>query len=139
MKNSGIPHAQNGFNLTELMIVVAVVGILAAIAYPNYTASVDKSRRADAQVSLMTAAQTLERCYTMQNNYTECGFSDGDTFDSDEAFYRITVTSIGTQTYTLTATPQNAQERDEDDCATFTLDQAGRQGATGEVGDDCWG
>ena len=55
---------QGGFTLIELMITVAIIGILAAVAYPAYTEQVAKGRRADARVRLVAAQQWMERYYT---------------------------------------------------------------------------
>lgn len=66
-----------GFTLMELMIVVAIVGILAAIAYPSYMDSVRKSRRADAKAALSNAVQALERYYTEKNTYLNATLGDG--------------------------------------------------------------
>ena len=62
-------HRQRGMSLIELMIVVVIVGILAAIAIPSYRAYVIRSNRADAKVALLSTAQNLERCYTNSTPY----------------------------------------------------------------------
>src|SRR5690349_3565941 len=62
-------NRQKGFTLVELMIVVLIVGILAAIAVPSYRAYVLRVNRADAKIGLTSLAQQLERCYTRQNRY----------------------------------------------------------------------
>ncbi len=64
-------HArQRGLTLVELMVVVAVMAIIATVAYPLYTAQVQKSRRADAKVALETIAMAQERFYTINGGYT---------------------------------------------------------------------
>jgi type IV pilus assembly protein PilE len=62
-------HFGKGFTLIELMITVAIVAILAAIAYPSYTEQVARSRRGDGQAALLETAQWIERQYTVSNAY----------------------------------------------------------------------
>ncbi|MCC4620365.1 type IV pilin protein, partial [Xanthomonas cassavae CFBP 4642] len=66
--------AGNGFTLIELMIVVAVVGILAAVAYPSYAEHIRKSRRAQAKADLVEYAQMAERSHTTNNTYASFRF-----------------------------------------------------------------
>ena len=66
---------KNGFTLIELMVAVAIVGILAAIAIPSYQESMRKSRRADAQSALLSAANGMERYFTQNNTYCDTGTS----------------------------------------------------------------
>ena len=81
----------NGFTLIELMIVVAIIGILAAIAIPMYSDYVTRSRRADGQAKLMQVAQELERCYTQFSKYDDdnCSVSASGTVISAQGFYVI--------------------------------------------------
>ena len=107
-----------GFSLIELMIVVAIVGILGSIAYPSYLNQVAQSRRADAQAVLMEAAQFMERFYTENNRYHQ---DTGGTAvalpvqlrelprDSGTKSYDISVQASTASTYTLRATPKNGQ------------------------------
>lgn len=64
-----ISHRSGGFTLIELMIVVAIVGLLAAIAYPSYQDSVRKSRRAEGRAAMMEVLQQQERYMTQYNTY----------------------------------------------------------------------
>ncbi len=66
-----------GFTLLELMIVVAVIGIIATFAYPSYQESIKKSRRADAKGALMAFAGAMEKRFTLTNNYCDAGGADG--------------------------------------------------------------
>ena len=133
---------QNGFTLIEVMIVVAIIGIVSALAYNGYQRQVDNSRRADAQRSLTEIAQRLERCYTHRNSYEACVDEGGDTsWESQDGHYQIRVSDLDTTTFTLTARPQGFHaDRDGDRCSSLTLTHTGRRDATGtEDRDDCWG
>ena len=72
-----IPNRSQGFSLIELLIAVAIIGILAAIAIPMYSDYVTRSRRADGQATLMQVAQELERCYTQFSKYNDNSCSVG--------------------------------------------------------------
>ena len=145
-----IPNRSQGFSLIELMIAVAIIGILAAIAIPMYSDYVTRSRRADGQASLMQVAQELERCYTQFSSYNsdncklknDSGVSIAVTSllvsgkDSGEKFYKITGALESTK-FTLTATPQNEQA-DDTDCSALTLTHLGEEGTTGDNPGSCW-
>lgn len=134
-----------GFTLIELMIAVAIVGILAAIAYPSYMDSVRKSKRGHAKAALVELAQRAERYRTVQGSYA--GFWDtvptdhrssprvGEGATAYALQYAANETNTG---FTLSAVPQGGQTADTR-CMTLTLDQAGQKGesGTGTVA-DCW-
>ena len=133
------PH---GFTLVELMVVVAIVGILATIAYSTYSSQVRKARRSDGQIMLLDAAQELERCYTRFHAYNdaECAVAD-DINDggmlSLEGWYLITNDNESATTFRLVATPRGAQASDTQ-CGSLRLTQTGLKDATGTAPDRCW-
>ncbi len=117
---------QQAFTLIELMIVVAIIGILASIAYPSYQDSVMRSRRADVQGVLVGYANTLERSFTVNNTYV------GAPVLPATDYYTLTA-SITASSYTLTAQPIGAQTTDI--CGMLTLTDKGEKSATSK---GCW-
>lgn len=143
-------NQHQGFTLIELMIVVAVVGILGAIAYPSYTEYIRRGHRADARGGLLQAQQWLERAATATGNYpanaTDLPTALQWTNDNSKRYtiaYAPTTSGGLVTAYTLTATPRNAQTGDK--CGAYTLSNTGLRGAngkkSGETGynADCWG
>lgn len=135
---------QKGFSLIELMIVVAIIGIIAGIAYPSYMESVRKSNRADAKATLNDVAHRLQRCFTTYNAYNNANcavatsLSGGGTITSAEGMYSVTAVMDAT-TYTLTAAPVAGTSQAADtNCGSLTLTNAGVRNATGSHGVDCW-
>ena len=122
------------------MIVVVVVGILAAVAYPSYQDQVRKTRRADGKSALMNTAQALERCYTRFAAYNNAGCGVAFPVTSPEGHYSITaVGGLTAAAYTLAAAPQGAQTADTD-CGTLRLTSTGIQGSRNANADanNCW-
>jgi len=139
----------NGFTLIELMITVAVIGILAAVAYPSYQDYIIKARRADAQSALLQLGQFMERYYTTNGRYTTAAnnttaptlpFTEAPK-DGTPKFYDLTVAATPTS-YTLTATRKGAQASDTK-CGNLTLTNTGLKGVTGtpaptQTAAQCW-
>ncbi|SFK11483.1 type IV pilin protein [Methylophaga sulfidovorans] len=128
-------YKNNGFTLIELMIVVVIIGILAAIAYPSYQEQVRQTRRANAQADLMELASYMGRFYT--ENFTYVGTKNALPFaqspKTGTAYYTIAVDPTPTATsYRLVATAQGSQA-DDTNCTSMTITQTG---ATTPAG--CW-
>ena len=114
--------SKNGFTLIELMIVVAIVGILAGIAYPSYQESVLKSRRADAKGALLNQANIMERHFTEANTYVSA------PAPTNTDYYNLAIAAATATAYTLSAAPQGAQASDS--CGTLGINQTGTKTAS---------
>ncbi|MGB5251968.1 MAG: type IV pilin protein [Sedimenticolaceae bacterium] len=135
---------QKGLTLIELMVVVAVLAILSAVAYPLYTNQVQKSRRADAKTALQTIALAQERFFTINGEYagnlsTLQVSPDIQGGASDEGYYTITLTLAGAdnEQFTVTAAAGGPQAADTD-CAQFTINHQGVKTATDGGSTNCW-
>lgn len=128
---------QQGFTLIELMVTVAVVGILSAIAYPSYQQYVTRTHRTEAQTVMMSQAQAQERLMTNTGAYASQTINSPEGSSDSDRYYQITVTTPTSGSYSITATPE-ARQNDEK-CGTLKLDSVGRRGisGTGSVS-DCW-
>ena len=127
---SPIPSA--GFTLIELLCVLAMVGVLSAIAMPVYQQAQSRSQRQLAKVALVKSAQWLEQAAMAKGSYpAELPES---VWRTPEFTYRLSMVSQA-QSYVLTATPHQRQK--QDDCGALTLDQTGQRGAQGDV-QSCW-
>lgn len=136
-----MPYKTSGFTLIELMITVAVIGILAAIAYPSYMDSVMKSRRADAKSALLNAAQAMEKYYTENSKYTGAAVDTVFPASSTDGYYTLSFSVAPTASaYTLQAAPTSKGHQDNDKCGNFTLSGAGVKGVNGGTLGvaDCW-
>lgn len=145
-------NRKRGFTLIELMIVVAIIGILAAIAYPSYQEYVRRGQRAEARAQLLEAAQFMERFFTINNGYAvDVGGAavalPASLVQSPKppqaATYNINLNPAPTATtYSLQAVPVAGGIMAADRCATITLNQTGAQGLAGAptaTVAECWG
>jgi prepilin-type N-terminal cleavage/methylation domain len=141
-----------GFTLVELMIVVVVATILAAIAYPAYTNQVRKSRRADAQAVLVAFGNAMERYFTTNVTYLGAATGGANTgaprifateapLDGSIKYYDLTIQGATATTYTLRATPKGTQVGDgilELTGAGFRGWDRNGNGSTSDAGENIW-
>ncbi|HTN32848.1 MAG TPA: type IV pilin protein [Marinobacter sp.] len=133
--------AANGFTLIELMIVVAIIGIISAIAYPSYQSHVEKTRRSLASADLLELAQWMERRYATNFDYRATGggaptlpFTTSPRNASEPTAYNIAFDgTVGRGSFKLVATPTSLQSGDK--CGSLTVDNTGLKGAGAA---DCW-
>ena len=117
-----------GITLIELMIVVVIVSILAAVAYPNYQEFTARAKRNEARAALLRLATNQERFYLNNNTFTQdltaLGFSTTPTWTTETGYYTIQVTAANASNFTATATYlQGGSEAAK--CASFTIDGRG--------------
>ena len=118
----------------ELMVVVGIIGILAAIAYPAYTQYMIQTNRTDATKTMQLAAQSMERCYSVNFTYAGCTvngniINDTSTMGTPNNFYTITFAIPDAQDYTMTTVATAAPQTSDNQCAQFTLSSSGQQAA----------
>ncbi|MEP9321028.1 type IV pilin protein [Pseudomonas sp. LABIM340] len=130
---------ERGFTLIELMVTVAIVAILAAVAFPSYQRYVLRSHRVEAQAVLSEAAARQERYYSQNNAYASTAAALNMTSNVNALqYYSLAISNITATTYTLTATATGSQAKDAP-CLSLSLDQAGTRSNTGTgTGTTCW-
>ena len=132
-------NRMQGITLIELMIVVVVVSILAAVAYPNYQEFTARAKRNEARAALLRLATNQERFYLNNNTFTQdltaLGFSTTPTWTTETGYYTVQVTQADATNFSATATYlQGGSEAGK--CLTFTID--GRGAKTSGPDGDCW-
>jgi len=134
----------DGITLIELVIVVTIIGILAAFGYPSFVEQIGKSRRADATTALTSLAAELEGYYNNRETYLNAGNDSitgiptitallGGTLTEHE-HYQLSYTARTTNSFTIRAVPQGSQATDL--CGTFITNSIGQRTVSGTG--DCW-
>jgi type IV pilus assembly protein PilE len=144
MKTYNSIKRQAGMNLIELAIVAAIIVTLGAIAYPNYTEHVLRTRRSECEGVMLTAAALMERKHSVQNKYI---YPDASLplpaqcpRDGNKKTYTLgyTITAPDNSAFTITATPISPQTADK--CGILTLTSTGAKTADGSAANAaaCW-
>lgn len=128
----------HGVTLMELMIVVVIIGILAAVAYPNYREFAARAKRTEAKALLLEIAANQERYYLNANQFGTLADLNypADPIITDSGSYSVTVTANDASNFTVVAT-NILGGSEATRCATFTIDGRGAKTSTGSIG-NCW-
>ena len=137
--------ACSGFSLIELLTVLLIIGLLAAVAWPSYQSHVMRSQRAQAAVALLQAQQFMERHYSVHGSYLS---ASGGRLElpaalqtvqaNEQLIYRLQIQAADAVSYRLWASPQGPMLADP--CGALTLDHTGAKGRTGSAASvaQCW-
>lgn len=126
--------SQQGFTLIEIMIVVVIVGVLASIAYPNYTKYVQKGNRVEAQADLLDAAQRLQKCFTTNGTYKAvAGTANCSVYTKIEStyksngkgFYELSFKAVDDASFTLLAKAKVSPQTGDTVCTEIELNHQG--------------
>lgn len=145
------PRRDHGFSLLELMIVVAILSIIASIAYPSYMGAVSRTNRSAAKSALLEVANRQEQFFAENKRYaanlSDLGYSGSSfmidargmpvTASSSERCYGISLTNTAAMTFTANATPELQQATHDSECAMLTLTHTGIKGQSGPS-TRCW-
>jgi type IV pilus assembly protein PilE len=144
-------NAQRGFSLIELMIVVAIIAIISAFAYPSYDRYVIKTKRTVAQNALLQVADRQQQFFMDNKRFaadiTNLGFPSSPYVVDDngtptvatdgDAVYSLSLSNVTATTWTATAVPLNTQLSRDTYCGSLTITQTGAKGKSG-ASDECW-
>ncbi|MDH3614394.1 MAG: type IV pilin protein [Gammaproteobacteria bacterium] len=150
-QNPTLASRQRGITFLELLIVVAIVAMISAFAFPSYMQYIVKTKRTAATSALLQIADRQQQFFMDNKTYatdlSALGFAGSPLFVSDagkavaagddDAVYVLSIVNVTPTTYTATAAPLAGQLERDTDCGTLTLSQAGTKDALGG-GDDCW-
>jgi type IV pilus assembly protein PilE len=142
---------QRGMNLIELLVVVAIISILGAVAYPSYVQHIVDTKRTAAKNILLQVADRQQQFFMDNKSYagnlTNLGFTANPLIVGDDgrevaagdpqSVYSVTLANVGVTTFTATAAPLNGQLSRDTECGSMILDQSGSRSQSGSS-TDCW-
>lgn len=142
-RGNSMNRKQRGFTLIELMIVIAVLGVIIAIAYPSYTEQVRKSRRAEGMGELLELADRMERFYSDRGTYAGASLGTAATniypASSENGYYTLSIVSQTATDFSVSAAPTAKGNQNDDRCGTFTLTGQGVKSVSNATYlDECW-
>ncbi|UDM61111.1 type IV pilin protein [Pseudoalteromonas piscicida] len=140
--NSAGCLVERGFTLIEVMIVVVIIGILSAIAYPNYTEYVRRGARADAMTLLLDAANKQEQFFVDNRAYSNDLEAIGVPTATENGYFNVTLENVTADTFRIVATAAAGPVQGDEQCPALTIDELGIRGVTGTTNQDaidrCW-
>jgi type IV pilus assembly protein PilE len=145
--HSRLFRKMRGVTLVELMVVIVIIGILAAVAVPSYRRYLIRSQRSEAKISLLAVQAAEEKFYLQNNAYTNnvtgappAGLGLQATSETGKYDLAITTFPADGQSYTATASPRTGGGQTDDvQCVNFTLNERGTRGVSGPYGTQaCW-
>ena len=132
-------HKMRGITLLELMIVVVIIGFMAAIAYPNYRDFAARAKRIEAKAALLQIATNQERFYLQNNSYTcdmtRLGFAGAGPIQTESGTYTVEVTQCDANNFVAQA-DYNPSDAEAGRCNLFQIN--GRNVKTSDPYTDCW-
>jgi type IV pilus assembly protein PilE len=138
----------NGFSLIELLLVLAIMGLVSVLAFPNYQQHLQRGQRAEAAAALLEAEHFMARYYSAHGRYDGSAEAPAKPPElplrlqripkGSEPRYQLSLSAATVNSYELKAEPVGAMASDK--CGTLTLNQTGLKGVTGSAlsAADCW-
>jgi type IV pilus assembly protein PilE len=141
-KSTQIRSRQHGVTLMELLIVVVIVGLLAAVALPSYRENAMRAARSDARTALQEALSRQEQFFLDNRTYTNSLAALNLAAATENDYYTVSIDAATagcpiSRCYTMRAVPQGRQA-DDTQCAALTINSSGTKSATGTEPASCW-